>query len=93
MEKDALSCHGAASVIRDRLFLNSDFYSCHVCEACGQICANTKFVTCRGCNGRTSICKVEIPFACKLLFQELAAMNVCSRLFFDASKGSMSVRF
>lgn len=35
---------------------------------------------CRTCNNTTDFSKVQIPFACKLLFQELQAINVVPRI-------------
>ena len=35
---------------------------------------------CKTCNNTTDFSKVQIPFACKLLFQELQAINVVPRI-------------
>lgn len=40
---------------------------------------------CRPCKNKNQVAQVFIPYAAKLLFQELAAMNIASRMFTDRS--------
>jgi len=70
MERDAFISHGASQILRERMLLSSDKYEAPVCEKCG-------FITTRCCG---SIKKVVIPYALKLLLQELIAMNVIPRI-------------
>lgn len=87
MERDCLITHGCANFLRDRFFVNSDQYRIHICERCGLTAqANLKKMTyeCRSpmCIGRpTQVCQVEIPYAAKLLLQELQSMAIQTRIF------------
>ena len=75
MERDAMICHGNASFLKDRLFYNSDPYYVTVCSACGIISQGT----CKTCKG-DKLVTVNIPYAAKLLFQELGAMCIKTEL-------------
>jgi DNA-directed RNA polymerase II subunit RPB2 len=75
--------HGASRFTRERMYDVSDKYSVHVCKKCGLIASyNDKLHIhhCKTCDNRTDFAYVEIPYSCKLLFQELNTMNVAPRL-------------
>jgi DNA-directed RNA polymerase II subunit RPB2 len=83
MERDCMVSHGASRFTRGRMYDASDKYSVFICKKCGLIASyNDKMHIhhCRTCDNRTDFAYVEIPYACKLLFQELNTMNIAPRL-------------
>uniref|UniRef100_A0A6C0KQY1 DNA-directed RNA polymerase n=1 Tax=viral metagenome TaxID=1070528 RepID=A0A6C0KQY1_9ZZZZ len=83
MEKDAMVSHGASKFTRGRMYDASDKYSVFVCKKCGLIAPyNDKLHIhcCKTCDNRVDFSYVEIPYSCKLLFQELTTMNVVPRI-------------
>uniref|UniRef100_A0A6C0K0E5 DNA-directed RNA polymerase n=1 Tax=viral metagenome TaxID=1070528 RepID=A0A6C0K0E5_9ZZZZ len=86
MERDAMIANGAARFTRGRLYDASDKYQVHVCKKCGLIASYNDQMHihhCRTCDNRTDFAYVEIPYACKLLFQELITMNIAPRVITD----------
>jgi DNA-directed RNA polymerase beta subunit len=83
MERDAMVGHGASRFTKGRMYDCSDKYEVHVCRKCGIIASyNTErsIHFCKTCDNRSDFALVQIPYACKLLFQELATMNVAPRI-------------
>lgn len=89
MERDCMISHGASAFLKERLLDVSDAFRVHICEICGLMTPIAKLeekqIECRPCKNKTKIAQVVIPYAAKLLFQELAAMNVATRMFTDRS--------
>ncbi len=81
MERDALISHGAANFIRDRLFVNSDQYRVHICRNCG-IIVDINQPVCPSCK-KSDIAQVFMPYACKLVIQELMSMMILPRLLLE----------
>jgi len=83
MERDCMISHGASRFTRGRMYDASDKYSVYVCKKCGLIASyNDKMHIhlCHTCGNRADFAYVEIPYACKLIFQELNTMNIAPRL-------------
>jgi len=93
MERDVMLAHGMSRFCRERLYDVSDKYSVHVCKKCGMIAslndgnkskmyANADFTIhlCKTCDNMTEFARVEIPYAYKLMAQELQTINVVPRI-------------
>ncbi|KAL7712577.1 DNA-directed RNA polymerase subunit beta [Entamoeba marina] len=84
MERDCMISHGMSALLKERLFSASDKYHIYVCDICHMpAVANdrSKIYQCSVCKDRTHISKVQIPYAAKLLFQELMSMAICPRIY------------
>ena len=83
MERDCMISHGASRFTKDRIYHSSDTFEVHTCKSCGLIAVfNTekKIHVCKTCNNRTKFNRIQLPYACKLLFQELITMNIAPRI-------------
>ncbi|AFP65418.1 DNA-directed RNA polymerase II second largest subunit (nucleomorph) [Chroomonas mesostigmatica CCMP1168] len=83
MERDCMISHGAAVFLKDRLLDQSDAFTVFVCDFCGFIAISNhkqNIYECKSCKPRNSISQIKIPYACKLLFQELMSMAIGPRM-------------
>ncbi|KAL8944970.1 MAG: hypothetical protein Q9216_000131 [Gyalolechia sp. 2 TL-2023] len=77
MERDCLIAYGASQLLLERLMLSSDAHQVDVCETCGLMGYQGYCQSCKKTEGMT---RMTIPYAAKLLIQELLSMNVMARL-------------
>jgi DNA-directed RNA polymerase III subunit RPC2 len=77
MERDCLIAYGASNLIMERLMHSSDAFSASVCLTCGLLQYQN---WCQYCRSGEHVADIRLPYACKLLFQELQSMNVLPRL-------------
>ncbi|CAI7625775.1 hypothetical protein PENPOL_c003G03166 [Penicillium polonicum] len=80
MERDCLIAYGTSQLLLERLMISSDRHEVDVCEQCGFM---GYLNWCPGCKSSRSVVKMVIPYAAKLLIQELMSMNVTARLKLD----------
>ena len=83
MERDCVAAHGITEFTKERFMECSDLFRCWSCRDCGLIAiANPKegIWACRGCGNTTKFSAIEIPYAYKLLLQELETMSISSRI-------------
>ncbi|XP_059635642.1 DNA-directed RNA polymerase III subunit 2-like [Cornus florida] len=83
MERDCLIAYGTSMLIFERLMISSDPFEVQVCRKCGLLgYYNYKLKTgiCSTCKNGENISTMKLPYACKLLFQELQSMNIVPRL-------------
>ena len=77
MERDCMIGYGASTLLMERLMTSSDVLNIDVCQSCGLFSSSG---CCHSCKTSVSIATIQIPYACKLLFQELQSMNIVPRL-------------
>ena len=77
MERDCLIAYGASNLIMERLMHSSDGFSANVCLTCGLLQYQN---WCQYCRSGERVADIRLPYACKLLFQELQSMNVLPKL-------------
>lgn len=77
MERDCLIAYGASMLLLERLMISSDAFEVDVCSECGLMGYSG---WCHYCSSSHNISTLKIPYACKLLFQELLSMNIVPRL-------------
>lgn len=77
MERDCLIGHGVSMLLIERLMLSSDAYHADVCTKCGLF---GYLNWCSSCRSSQNVASIQIPYAYKLLLQELQSMNIDARL-------------
>ncbi|KAF3430143.1 hypothetical protein E2986_02492 [Frieseomelitta varia] len=77
MERDCLIGYGASMMLIERLMISSDAFDVDVCNKCGLMAYSG---WCHSCRSSSCVSTISMPYACKLLFQELQSMNIVPRL-------------
>lgn len=77
MERDCLIAYGASQLLLERLMHSSDGTSIDICQRCGLFGYKGY---CQTCKSTREVTSMTMPYAAKLLVQELISMNVGVRL-------------
>jgi DNA-directed RNA polymerase III subunit RPC2 len=77
MERDCLIAYGASQLLLERLMISSDGTQVDICERCGLL-GYKGF--CQTCASTSQVTQMTMPYAAKLLVQELISMNVGVRM-------------
>jgi DNA-directed RNA polymerase III subunit RPC2 len=68
MERDCLIGYGATQLLLERLMISSDKFEVNACSECGLMGYNG---WCTYCKSSKKMAQLTIPYAAKLLFQEV----------------------
>ena len=82
MERDCFIGHGTSSFLKEKMLDCADNYRVFICKECGMIAnvnPDKNIYKCNHCKNATNIVQIRIPYAFKLLTQELYTMNVVMR--------------
>lgn len=82
MEVDCLWSHGVMQFLKERFMECSDNYRFYTCKKCGTIAIvnpeDNKYL-CKRCKNTTKFSEVRVPYAFKLLLQEIQTMGIGAR--------------
>lgn len=80
MEKDVIISSGASFLLNERMLKGSDEYRVKICKNCGIIVGTD---TCNFCSANNqNFTEISIPYASKLMIQELLAIGIILRFNF-----------
>jgi hypothetical protein len=82
MEQEVNIAHGLQAFLKERFLESSDNYRVFVCKKCGMM-ANVNpernIYACKTCKNTSHFAEIRIPYAAKLMFQELQTMAIATR--------------
>ena len=77
MEQQAQIAVGAAKFLQERLFLQSDEFKMGLCTRCGNFATTAGY--CKSCDD-DEVVSLNLPYISKLVFQELQAMLIKTKI-------------
>ena len=87
MERDCLIGYGATQLLLERLMISSDKFEVNACEDCGLMGYNG---WCTYCKSSKKMAQLTIPYASKLLFQEVNKLLRFIRVRTSADAGELA---
>lgn len=83
MEYEACWGHGAFQFLKERIMECSDNYRIFICKKCNTM-ANVNpekgIYVCHNCNNTTNFAEARIPYASKLMLQEIQSMGISTKM-------------
>jgi DNA-directed RNA polymerase II subunit RPB2 len=82
METEVLESYGSFGFLKERFMECSDNYRVFICKKCGVMSTVNpakNIYSCKPCNNELHFSQVRIPYAAKLLFQEIQAMSISTK--------------
>jgi hypothetical protein len=82
MELECMWAHGSLFFLKERFMECSDNYRVFVCKECGmmaQVNPERGLYYCKACKNITNFAEVRVPYASKLLMQEIQTMCIGAR--------------
>jgi DNA-directed RNA polymerase II subunit RPB2 len=82
METEAIWAHGAMQFAKERMMECSDNYRVFICRKCrmmADVNPEKGIFRCRPCDNRSNFAEIRIPYACKLMFQEMQSMSIATK--------------
>ena len=76
MERDSILSHGISSFLQESMMKRSDEYSVQIDESTGLIDYS---------ESDNQKCRIQVPYAFKMLLQELQSMCICPRVVVENS--------
>ena len=83
MERDCMISHGTMQFLKERTMDVSDNYKTFICNKCSLISPvnyDQDISGCIKCQNYIDFSEIRIPYACKLMFQELESMSLYPRI-------------
>ena len=82
MEVECNWAHGMMQFLKERFMECSDNYRVFVCKKCGMMAnvnPDCNIYSCKSCKNNLAFSEIRLPYACKLLFQEIQTMGIGTR--------------